>query len=58
LKSEHEDVFLTMDGQIGIPLTREDSVTVQKSGSAINLVKSPFCDYFEVLKEKLRWGER
>jgi NAD+ kinase len=58
LKSEHEDVFLTIDGQIGIPLTREDFVTVQKAGSAINLVKSPFCDYFEVLKEKLRWGER
>jgi NAD+ kinase len=47
-----------MDGQIGIPLTREDFVTVQKASSAINLVKSPFCDYFEVLKEKLRWGER
>jgi NAD+ kinase len=58
LKSEHEDVFLTMDGQIGIPFKGADFVEVQKASSAINLVKSPFCDYFEVLKEKLRWGER
>jgi NAD+ kinase len=58
LISEHEDVFLTMDGQIGIRLQAEDSVVVQKADTTLQLVKSPFCDYFEVLKEKLRWGER
>lgn len=58
LKSEQEDVFLTMDGQIGIRLQKEDYIEVKKSGSSMSLVKSPFCDYFEVLKEKLRWGER
>jgi NAD+ kinase len=58
LKSEQEDVFLTMDGQIGIRLQRDDYIEVKKSGSSMSLVKSPFCDYFEVLKEKLRWGER
>jgi NAD+ kinase len=58
LKSEQEDVFLTMDGQIGIRLQKDDYIEVKKSGSSLSLVKSPFCDYFEVLKEKLRWGER
>lgn len=58
LKSEHEDVFLTMDGQIGIRLKTDDFVAVQKADTTIQLVKSPFRDYFEVLKEKLRWGER
>ena len=58
LKSEHEDVFLTMDGQIGIRLQKDDYIEVKKSASSMSLVKSPFCDYFEVLKEKLRWGER
>jgi NAD+ kinase len=58
LKSEQEDVFLTMDGQIGIRLQKEDYIEVKKSNSSMSLVKSPFCDYFEVLKEKLRWGER
>jgi len=58
LQSEHEDVFLTMDGQIGIRLQKDDYIEVKKSASSMSLVKSPFCDYFEVLKEKLRWGER
>jgi len=58
LKSEHEDVFLTMDGQIGIRMQKDDYIEVKKSGNSMALVKSPFCDYFEVLKEKLRWGER
>jgi NAD+ kinase len=58
MKSGHEDVYLTMDGQIGIPLQRDDYIEVKKSGSSMSLVKSPYCDYFEVLKEKLRWGER
>jgi len=58
LKSEHEDVFLTMDGQIGIRLEKDDCVEVRVSSSEMSLIKSPFCDYFEVLKEKLRWGER
>lgn len=58
LISDHEDVFLTMDGQIGISLKADDSVAVRKADSTLQLVKSPFCDYFEVLKEKLRWGER
>ncbi len=58
LISEHEDVFLTMDGQIGIRLQADDAVAVRKAATTLQLVKSPFCDYFEVLKEKLRWGER
>jgi NAD kinase len=47
-----------MDGQIGIRLQKDDYIEVKKSASSMSLVKSPFCGYFEVLKEKLRWGER
>jgi NAD+ kinase len=58
LQAGHEDVFLTMDGQIGMRLEKDDCVEVRMSCSSMSLIKSPFCDYFEVLKEKLRWGER
>lgn len=58
LKAEHEDVFITMDGQLGIRMQEGDYAEVRKSGCTMSLVKSPFCDYFEVLKEKLKWGER
>ncbi len=58
LRSENEDVFLTMDGQIGKRIEAGDSIEVHKSKKNISLIKSPFRNYFEVLKEKLKWGER
>jgi NAD+ kinase len=33
-------------------------VEVRKSENSTQLVKSPFKDYFQVLRTKLRWGER
>jgi len=53
-----KDVYLTMDGQVGVQMNVNDEIRVQKSNKQILLVKSPFRSYFEVLKEKLKWGER
>ena len=53
-----DDVFVTYDGQSGYPLQRGDVVTVRKSGRRLRLVKAPVRSYFEVLREKLKWGER
>jgi len=58
LRSESEDVFLTIDGQVGTKLTAGDTVLVQKSPKTIALVKTPFRNYYEILKQKLKWGER
>ena len=58
LRSKDEDVFLTMDGQVGVKMEEGDSIVVQKSQKSISLVKTPFRSYFEILKEKLKWGER
>ena len=53
-----EDVFVTYDGQSGYPLHEGDVVRVRKSARALRLVKTPARSYFEVLREKLKWGER
>ena len=53
-----QDVVFTADGQVGMPLQGGDIVEVRKSPNCTLLVKSPFKDYFEVLRTKLRWGER
>ena len=53
-----EDVFVTYDGQTGYPLHESDVVRVRKSARALRLVKTPARGYFEVLREKLKWGER
>lgn len=58
LRSENEDVFLTMDGQVGVRMQEGDFIEVHKSQKVISLVKTPFRNYFEILKEKLKWGER
>jgi NAD+ kinase len=53
-----DDVYLTMDGQVGVLMNIGDQVRVYKSEKNVTLIKSPFRNYFEVLKEKLKWGER
>ncbi len=58
LKTPEEDVHLTMDGQVGERLCAGDAVEVRKSAAALQLITSPFRNYFEVLREKFRWGER
>ena len=56
LKTPKEEVALTLDGQIGIPIEYEDRIAVRKSRTAFNLVQADTRNYFEVLRGKLRWG--
>jgi NAD+ kinase len=58
LKTKQQEVILTLDGQQGFPLEFEDVVQVKKAGGRILLIKSPYRQYFELLREKLKWGER
>ena len=58
LKTKQQEVILTLDGQQGFPLEMEDVVEVRKAEGRILLIKSPHRHYFEVLREKLKWGER
>ncbi len=56
LKTEQEEVALTLDGQVGFPLQVEDRVTIRKSETTFNIVQPMNRNYFEVLRDKLRWG--
>jgi NAD+ kinase len=58
LKAKQQEVILTLDGQQGFTLEFEDVVEVKKAEGRILLIKSPYRHYFEVLREKLKWGER
>jgi NAD+ kinase len=53
-----EEIFVTYDGQAGYPLQKGDMVAVRKSEQCLRLVRAPARTYFEVLREKLKWGER
>ena len=50
------EIYLTVDGQVGMALTHADSVTVSTSKSYIQVVTSPNKSYFEVLNAKLKWA--
>jgi len=56
LLTQNEDVALTLDGQVGFPLKPEDRVVIRKSRTSFNLVQPMNRNYFEVLRDKLRWG--
>lgn len=56
LKSESKGVALTLDGQVGYQMETEDCVVIRKSKTSFNVVKPPNRNYFDVLRNKLKWG--
>ena len=58
LESRDEDVYLTLDGQVGFPLRHRDLVEVRRADREITLIASPKKSYYEILRSKLKWGER
>ncbi|MCU0302611.1 MAG: NAD(+)/NADH kinase [Thermoanaerobaculales bacterium] len=58
LESQSEEVFLTLDGQKGFPLTTRNLVRVRRSPDPVFLITEPSRSYFQVLHRKLKWGER
>ena len=58
LRSGNEDVFLTLDGQVGFSLKQNDIIQVKKSQHSTKFFTPCEIDYFKILRTKLRWGER
>src|SRR3989454_1777908 len=56
LRSSQEDAYVTVDGQVGLPLQTDDQVKVEKSKVAVKLVAPSGKNYFDLLRGKLKWG--
>ena len=56
--TQEPDTYLTLDGQIGVRLKTGDVIEVKRTDTSVKLIKSPFRDFFTILKTKLMWGER
>ncbi len=56
LTNESDGVVLTLDGQIGYQMQTGDCVLIRKSSLTFNLVQPPNRNYFDVLRNKLKWG--
>ena len=56
LENENEGVFLSLDGQTGYGMKAADRVVIRKSKISFNLVHPTNRNYFDVLRDKLKWG--
>jgi NAD+ kinase len=54
---DSKDIFLSLDGQEGFEIRQGDLVSVRKSEERVLLIQSPDKNYFDVLRNKLKWGE-
>lgn len=57
LNGDTESVYLTLDGQRGVPLEPTDVVRVTRAKEQLQLIQPPKKPYFEILRNKLKWGE-
>ena len=57
LQSEQDEIFATFDGQTLRPLKNEHTVVVRRADRPLRLVRASSRGYFQVLREKLKWGE-
>ena len=57
LTSKDEGAMATLDGQVGIAMTQGDTAVVQASEHRTKLIRFPESHYYEVLREKLKWGD-
>ena len=57
LSQSSDSVFLTLDGQTGVPMQTGDRVRITCSAERLKLIQPPNKTYFEILRNKLKWGE-
>jgi NAD+ kinase len=57
LAQSSDSVFLTLDGQTGVPMQIGDRVKIMRSKERLKLIQPPNKTYFEILRNKLKWGE-
>jgi NAD+ kinase len=58
LEKQSEEVWLTLDGQQGFPLSTEDVVRIERCEDPVFLITDRDRSFFQVLHRKLKWGER
>jgi len=57
LSEGSDSVFLTLDGQTGVPMQADDRVRITRAAERLKLIQPPNKTYFEILRNKLKWGE-
>lgn len=57
LRGIAESVYLTLDGQKGVLMQSEDRVSIIRAKERLKLIQPHRKSYYEILRNKLKWGE-
>jgi len=57
LRGTAESVYLTLDGQKGVLMESEDRVSIVQAKERLKLIQPHRKSYYEILRNKLKWGE-
>jgi NAD+ kinase len=57
LTSKDDGAMATLDGQVGFAMTQGDTAVTLASDHRTRLIRFPESHYYEVLREKLKWGD-
>ena len=55
---ERDEVYVTFDGQTGFQLQVGDEILIRRAERPLRLIRPSTRSYFDVLRQKLKWGER
>jgi NAD+ kinase len=58
MKNSVDQVMLTIDGQTPVEALAGDQIVCRRSAKQVQLLRLPGRTFFEVLRTKLKWGER
>jgi NAD+ kinase len=58
IMESRDEVYASFDGQAGFELQAGDEIIVRRATHPLRLIKPTTRSYFEVLRTKLKWGER
>jgi NAD+ kinase len=58
LREAEEPVYLTLDGQVGVELHTADRTLIRATAPKLRLLRPAGKTYYEILRNKLKWGER
>jgi NAD+ kinase len=57
LMEANGEVYLTLDGQEGVQMLEDDRLVIRRSLITVRIVNSLKHDYFQILRQKLGWGQ-
>jgi NAD+ kinase len=57
VKTGEDEAYLSIDGQIGMPMCDGDRIACKKSAHSVKLLRFKGT-FFDVLRAKLKWGQR